>query len=126
LGGLIDTENIDAEILIVASGTAVSQGREAIRLLEAEGIKVGLVKIKSIRPFPTEEIRQATKHAKWIIVPEFNVVGWMAREISAVIERNDRVVAGPHVAGGMTMPPEVIVEQIHKVIKIGKGALVHG
>jgi pyruvate ferredoxin oxidoreductase alpha subunit len=126
LGGLIDTENIDNEIVIVASGTAVSQGREAIRVLEAEGIKVGLVKVKTIRPFPTEEIRQATKHAKWIIVPEFNVVGWLAREVSAVIPNNERVVAGPHVAGGMTMPPEVIVEQIHKVIKLGKGALVHG
>src|SRR2546425_9096477 len=34
LGGLIETENTDAEILIVSSGTAVSQGREAIRLLE--------------------------------------------------------------------------------------------
>jgi len=126
LGGLIDTENVDAEILIVASGTAVSQGREAIRLLQAEGLKVGLVKVKSLRPFPTEEIRQATKHAKWIVVPEFNVVGWLAREISAVIQRNDRVIAGPHVAGGMTMPPEVIVETIHNVIKLGKGELVHG
>ena len=126
LGGLVDVENGDAEVLIVASGTAVSQGREAIRVLEAEGMKVGLVKVKTIRPFPTEEIRQATKNAKWIIVPEFNVVGWLAREVSAVIDRNDRVVAGPHVAGGMTMPPEVIVEKIHNVTKLGKGALVHG
>ncbi len=126
MGGLIDTENLDAEILIVASGTAVSQGREAIRLLEAEGIKVGLVKVKSLRPFPTEEIRQATKNAKWIIVPEFNVVGWLAREIRAIVDRNDRVIVGPHVAGGMTMPPEVIVEKIHQVIKAGKGELVHG
>jgi pyruvate ferredoxin oxidoreductase alpha subunit len=126
IGGLIETENVDAEILIVASGTAVSQGREAIRLLNAEGLKVGLVKVKSLRPFPTEEIRQATKNAKWIIVPEFNVVGWLAREIRAVIDRNDRVIVGPHVAGGMTMPPEVIVEKIHQVIKAGKGELVHG
>jgi pyruvate ferredoxin oxidoreductase alpha subunit len=126
MGGLIDTENLDAEILIVASGTAVSQGREAIRLLDAEGLKVGLVKVKSLRPFPTEEIRQATKNAKWIIVPEFNVVGWLAREIRAIIDRNDRVIVGPHVAGGMTMPPEVIVEKIHQVIKAGKGELVHG
>lgn len=126
MGGLIDTENLDAEILIVASGTAVSQGREAIRLLEAEGIKVGLVKVKSLRPFPTEEIRQATKNAKWIVVPEFNVVGWLAREVRAIIDRNDRVIVGPHVAGGMTMPPEVIVEKIHHVIKAGKGELVHG
>jgi pyruvate ferredoxin oxidoreductase alpha subunit len=56
LGGLIDTENVDAEILIVASGTAVSQGREAIRLLEAED-KDGLGG-KTIRPFPTGEIRR--------------------------------------------------------------------
>jgi pyruvate ferredoxin oxidoreductase alpha subunit len=114
LDGLIDEENTDREILIVGSGTAVSQSREAIRLLEAEGIKVGLVKIKTIRPFPYEEIRRATKNAKHIFVPEFNVAGWLAREIKANIPDNERVYVGPHVAGGMTMPSEVIVEEIKK------------
>jgi pyruvate ferredoxin oxidoreductase alpha subunit len=114
LDGLIDTHNTDREILLVASGTAVSQGREAIRLLEEEGIKVGLVKIKTIRPFPYEEIREATKHAKHIFVPEFNLAGWLAREVKANIPNNERVIAGPHVAGGMTMPSEVIVEEIKK------------
>ena len=112
LDGLIETENGDAEVLIVASGTAVSQGREAIRLLEDEGIRVGLVKIKSLRPWPHEEIREATKNAKHLIVPEFNVTGWLAREIKASIPDTDRLVAGPHVCGGMTMPPEIIVAQI--------------
>ena len=114
LDGLIDEENTDREILIVGSGTAVSQSREAIRLLEEEGIKVGLVKIKTIRPFPYEEIKQATKHAKHIFVPEFNVAGWLAREIKSTIKDNERVYCGPHVAGGMTMPSEVIVEEIKK------------
>ena len=114
LDGLIDEENTDREILIVGSGTAVSQSREAIRLLEAEGVKVGLVKIKTIRPFPYEEIRQATKNAKHIFVPEFNVAGWLAREIKANIPDNERVYVGPHVMGGMTMPSEVIVEEIKK------------
>ena len=114
IGGLIETENTDAEILIVSSGTAVSQGREAIRLLADEGLRVGLVKIKSLRPWPYHEIREATKHAKHIFVPEFNVAGWMAREIKATIADSDRVIAGPHVAGGMTMPPEVIVEHIQR------------
>ena len=122
LNGLIDTENTDAEVLIVASGTAVSQGREAIRLLEDEGLRVGLVKIKSLRPFPFDEIREATKNAKHIFVPEFNVVGWLANEIKAAIPDNHRVIGGPHVAGGMTMPPEVIVEEIHKAL--GKRATV--
>ena len=112
LDGLIDEENTDREILIVGSGTAVSQSREAIRLLEEEGVKVGLVKIKTIRPFPYEEIKQATKNAKHIFVPEFNVAGWLAREIKSTIPDNERVYVGPHVAGGMTMPSEVIVEEI--------------
>ena len=112
LDGLIDEHNTDREILIVSSGTAVSQSREAIRLLEGEGIKVGLVKIKTIRPFPYEEIRRATKNAKHIFVPEFNIVGWLAREIKATIPDNERVYVGPHVAGGMTMPSEVIAEEI--------------
>ena len=118
-GSLIETENIDREILIVSSGTAVSQGREAIRLLEEEeGIKVGLVKIKSIRPFPTEEIREVTANAKTIFVPEFNIRGWLAREIKSILPNNERVIAGPHVAGGMTMPSEVIVEEIKKGLGI--------
>lgn len=125
IGGLIEEENGDAEILIVSSGTAVAQGREAIRLLAEEGIRVGIVKIKTLRPFPHEEIRQATKNAKLIFVPEFNVVGWMAREIKAVIPDNHRVIEGPHVAGGMTMPPEVIVEEIKKVLA-GKKEVVRG
>jgi len=116
LGGLIETENADAEILIVSSGTAVSQGREAIRLLADEGLRVGLVKIKSLRPWPYHEIREATKHAKHIFVPEFNVAGWMARELKATVPDSDRVVAGPQVAGGMTMPPEVIVEHIQRTL----------
>ncbi|HZR45898.1 MAG TPA: transketolase C-terminal domain-containing protein [Candidatus Manganitrophaceae bacterium] len=126
LGGLIEEENGDADILIVSSGTAVAQGREAIRLLAEEGIRVGIVKIKTLRPFPHEEIRQALKNAKLIFVPEFNVVGWMAREIKAVIPDNHRVIEGPHVAGGMTMPPEVIVEEIKKVLASKKKEVVRG
>jgi len=114
---LVETVDADREILMVASGTAVSQSREAIRLLELEGIKVGLVKIKTLRPFPKEELLQATRKAKHIFVPEFNVVGWWAREVRAILPDNHRVIAGPHVAGGMTMPSEVIVEEIKKHLK---------
>lgn len=127
-GSLIDTENIDRDILLVASGTAVSQGREAIRLLEEEeGIEVGLVKIKTIRPFPTEEVREATANAKTIFVPEFNIKGWLAREIKSILPNNERVISGPHVAGGMTLPSEVIVEEVKKVLGIkGKTFASHG
>ncbi len=124
LDGLVEVENPKADILIVTSGTAVSQGREAISLLEEEGIDVGLVKIKVLRPWPREEILEATKNAKHIIVPEFNVTGWMAKEIKATIPNAERVYAGPHVCGGMTMPPEIIAADIKKHIGIKTAALV--
>lgn len=124
LDGLVEVENPKADILIVTSGTAVSQGREAISLLEEEGIDVGLVKIKVLRPWPREEILEATKNAKHIIVPEFNVTGWMAKEIRATIPNAERVYAGPHVCGGMTMPPEIIAADIKKHIGIKTAALV--
>lgn len=117
LGGLLETENGKAEILIVASGTAVSQSREALRILHAEGIDAGLIKIKSIRPFPERELVAATDHAKLIVVPEFNAGGWLAREVRAALDHNSRVVAGPRVFGGMSMPPWLIVDEIKKAMR---------
>ena len=123
MNGLIETENVDNDVVIVASGTAVSQSREAIAILEDEGINVGLVKVKTLRPWPGEEIREATKHAKHIIIPEFNVTGWLAREVAATIQNNERVHHGPHVCGGMTMPPEIIASEIKTVLGMKVPAL---
>ena len=115
MGGLIEVENPGADIMIVASGTAVSQSRDAIRTMaERDGIRAGLVKVKSIRPFPAAEIAQAIAHASTVVVPEFNAGGWLAREIMATIDNSSRVVAGPRVFGGMPMPGEIIIDAIKK------------
>lgn len=112
LGGLIEVVNPKAKTMIVASGSAVSQSREAVRQATEKGLDVGLIKIKSIRPFPTQELKEAVDHAERIVIPEFNYVGWLAKEVKCAIDRTDRVVAGPRVYGGMTMPTEMILEAI--------------
>jgi len=117
LGGLVEVENEGADIMIVASGTAVSQSREAVAMAKKEGINVGLIKVKVVRPFPTEEIRSLTKNAKAVIVPEFNIVGWLCREIKTRIDNNEKVMGGPRVYGGMTMPPELILAEIRRCAK---------
>ncbi|AOY76035.1 transketolase C-terminal domain-containing protein [Clostridium formicaceticum] len=114
LGGLVEVENQEADILIVTSGTAVSQSREAIAIAREEGLDVGLIKIKSIRPFPTEEIRQLTQKAKAVIVPEFNRIGWLSREIKSVVTDSSKVQGAPRVFGGMTMPIELILDEIRR------------
>ncbi len=120
LGGPIEVVNPKADVFIVASGCAAAQGREAQRYAELEGLNVGLVKIKSLRPFPEKEVREALKNAKAVIVPEHNIVGWLAREIKAVLPNSGIVVDGPRVYGGMTLPVELIMDEIYKALGIKK------
>jgi len=58
----------------------------------------------------------ATNSADLIVVPEFNAGGWLAREIKACLEHNSRVVAGPRVFGGMTMPKELIISEVKRAL----------
>jgi pyruvate ferredoxin oxidoreductase alpha subunit len=68
-GGLIDTyATEDAEVILVAMGSVIGTLREAVDILRAEGVKVGLVKVRCYRPFPAEALRQAISHAGVVAV----------------------------------------------------------
>jgi pyruvate ferredoxin oxidoreductase alpha subunit len=41
----------------------------------------------------------------------------LCREIKAVVEDNTKVLGGPRVFGGMTMPPELILSEIRRCTK---------
>lgn len=124
LGGLVEVVNPDAEVFVVASGCAAAQGREAVRYAQLEGLNVGLVKVKSIRPFPTQELRDILKNAKAVIVPEHNIVGWLAQEVKAAIPNGDIVIGSPRVYGGMTLPVELVMDEIYKALGIKKDKTV--
>ena len=115
MGGLIEIVNPDAETIVIASGSAVSQSREAVRQAEEDlGERIGLIKIRSLRPFPTKELRDACKNAKRIIVPEFNCVGWLYRDIAAALYGHSKaeIIPGPRVFGGISLPTEMILQYI--------------
>ncbi len=116
LRGLIEEfGDPEAELVFVASGTAAAQAKEATQILiHEEGIKARVVRIKTIRPFPHQELIEALRGAKYIFVPEFNVIGWLEREVRRVLYGNldVPVIGSPRVAGGMTMPPEFVVKEV--------------
>ena len=116
LGGCIEVVNPDAEEFLVTSGAAVSQSREAVRQEGEKGRKVGLIKIKTIRPFPTRQLVEILKNVKRIFVPEFNQAGWMHKELCSILygKSNANIINGPRVYGGMTMPTEMILEWLAK------------
>jgi pyruvate ferredoxin oxidoreductase alpha subunit len=115
MGGLVEIVNPDADTIVVASGSAVSQSREAVRQAEEDlGERIGLIKIRSLRPFPTKELRDACKNAKRIIVPEFNCVGWLYRDVAAALYGYSKaeIIPGPRVFGGISLPTEMILQYI--------------
>lgn len=73
-GGVIDTyHSEDAEIVIVTMGSVIGTIKDAIDQMRAEGKKVGLVKVRSYRPFPVQALRKALKDAHVIAVVEKDV-----------------------------------------------------
>lgn len=60
----------DAEVLMLTMGSMGETARIAVDELRAKGIKAGLVKLRLWRPFPFEEIKEAIKNAKKLIVTD--------------------------------------------------------
>ncbi len=59
-----------AEVLILTMGSMGETAEMAIDELRDEGVKAGLLKLKLWRPFPVEELRQAVRGAKALIVTD--------------------------------------------------------
>lgn len=77
-GGLIEEYRCeDAEIALVTLGSMTGAAREAVDRKREQGIKVGLVKMRALRPFPKERVFNALKGMKAYGVVDRNVsFGW--------------------------------------------------
>jgi len=63
----------DAETVIVAMGSICGTTKDAIDEMRAAGKKVGLLKVRVFRPFPTEDVKKALAHAKRVAVLDKNI-----------------------------------------------------
>ena len=89
-GGQIEEYRTDdADIIIVASGSATGTVRTVVDTKREEGIKVGLVKMRLFRPFPAERLIKVLKGRKAIGVIDRSLsFGWkygpMCTELKAL------------------------------------------
>jgi len=89
-GGLVEeycTEG--AEVVLLTSATAVSTARIAIDELRSLGFPVGLVKLRTFRPFPVDEIRSVAERVGKIGILDRNIsfgaTGMIYQETKAVL-----------------------------------------
>jgi len=116
----------DADVVMVVSGTVASTGRDAIDLLREKGHQVGMVKLKTLRPFPREEIIAVLKGKKKVAIIDRNfspgATGIWAQEIrSALYElpEGDRPLIYGYIAGlgGRDISVKIIESIYQKTLK---------
>ncbi len=110
----------DAEVILVVTSTITSVARPVIDMLRKQGKKVGLLRIRMFRPFPTEALVAVLRNARKVAVIDRDISpgrgGIFATEIKAALyrQRVEPPVFG-FVTGlcGLTVTPRMIAEMVN-------------
>jgi len=124
--GEIEAYNCDdAEIVVITSGTVTSTAREVIDRRRNDGEKIGLLKMKMLRPFPIEACRKVLAGIEKAAVIDRNICpglgGIWAQEIKAALydlPESERPDIFPFIAGlgGRDITPATIGQVIETTI----------
>lgn len=97
----------DAEYLIVAFGSAARIAEKAIEMARQQGIKVGLLRPITLWPFPTDEIAEAAKKTKGVLVAEINA-GQMIEDVRLAVNGSVPVEHYGRLGGIVPEPEEMV------------------
>ena len=112
----------DADFAVIAMGTITATARHVVEELRKQGKKVGLIKVKTFRPFPEEEIIKATENLKAIAILDrsisFGQHGTLFSEIRSALQHKDIIVNNFIVGlGGRDVTPDHIKTAFEKTIE---------
>jgi 2-oxoglutarate ferredoxin oxidoreductase subunit alpha len=99
-----------ADVVLVTYGITARVARMALALARNMGLKVGVIRLIVVWPFPEKRIRELANKIKAFVVPEINY-GQMALEVERCAAGRAATVLVPH-AGGGVHDPNVICEAI--------------
>ena len=104
--GLIETYRTeDADQILITLGTIAGLSREIADELRAQGKKVGVVRIRYMRPFPTQEIADAVKGAKAVAVLEkdisFGAAGTVFTNVTSALQAAGIGIPAYNFIGGL-------------------------
>lgn len=114
----------DADIVLVTSSTITSPARMVLEEMREKGVKVGLLKIRTFRPFPVKAVQQVLKGAKKAVVIDRNCSwgkgGIFADELkSAMCGVSESPLIYSYIAGlgGRSVTPDDIREWLNDALE---------
>ena len=102
----------DADIVIVAFGTAARIAKTAVRQAQAQGIRVGLFRPVTVFPYPYDALAEVAANKK-LLVFELNA-GQMLDDVR-LATRRDVPITFYGKTGGVVPLPEDVVEEVQKL-----------
>ncbi len=96
----------DAEVVLVAFGTAARVAQTAMQRLRAQGLPVGLFRPISLWPFPEKALREVADQARSLLVVELNA-GQMLHDVRETVGDRLPVRFLGRMGGSIPMPEEV-------------------
>jgi pyruvate ferredoxin oxidoreductase alpha subunit len=119
----------DASTVIIAMGSACGTARVAIDNLRKKGKKVGLIKLKSFRPFPAEELKKALSGKTYAAVIDRAVSfglsdGPVCSEIRSAADNKTKIRSYIAGLGGRDITEQMLAKAINDVKKSGTGWLL--
>jgi 2-oxoglutarate ferredoxin oxidoreductase subunit alpha len=103
----------DADSLVVAYGFVARSALGAVTELRREGIKVGLLRLKTLWPFPEKVMAEASMRCKKFLVPEMNL-GQVMREVERIA--CPARVDGLHQIDGEPIFPQKIAAAVRRLM----------
>jgi len=104
-----------AEVVVCSYGISARVAKLAIKSAREEGVKVGLLRLITVWPFPDRRIRELAGKIKAFVVPELNA-GQIALEVERCAGGAAQTILVPHM-GGAVHEPRTILEAIRKAAR---------
>ncbi len=102
----------DAEVVVVAYGISARTSLWPIEMAKREGLRVGMLRLLTVWPFPEDLIRNLAKRVRAFVVPEINM-GQMVREVERCSAGRARVI-GVNRPGGEILEPDQVLDGIRR------------
>jgi 2-oxoglutarate/2-oxoacid ferredoxin oxidoreductase subunit alpha len=110
------TQCDDAEYLLVAYGSSARICEKAVKLAREEGYKLGLLRPKTLFPFPTNEIKKLAGQVKAMLSVELNA-GQMVEDVRLAVEGKVPVQHFGRMGGIIHSPEEVLEVFKQQILK---------
>ena len=103
----------DAEVAVISYGSVARSARRSVIEAREQGIKVGMLQLITLFPFPRHAVEDVLRQCRVVVVPEMNM-GQISREVKRV-NQFDCLVEKYNRIDGQAITPDEILRRLMEI-----------